>query len=51
MLCMAIVTQNGRTFSRSGYVHSLEFLFAQQFFRPGKSLENGDKVWTNGKKH
>jgi len=24
--------------------------FAQQFSRPGKSLENGDKVWENGKK-
>ena len=22
--------------------------FAQQFFRPGKSLENGDKVWKDG---
>ena len=24
--------------------------FAQRFSRPGKSLENGDKVWKNGKK-
>ena len=24
--------------------------FAQQFFRPGKSLENRDKVWKNSKK-
>ena len=24
--------------------------FVQQFFRPGKSLENGGKVWKNGKK-
>ena len=24
--------------------------FAQQFSRPGKSLENGDKVWEHGKK-
>ena len=24
--------------------------FAQQFSRPGKSLENGDEVWENGKK-
>ena len=36
MLCMAIATPNGRTFSRSGFVQSLEFLFAQQFSRPGK---------------
>ena len=50
MLCMAIGTPNGRKFSMSGFVQRLEFLFAQQFSRPGKSLENGDKVWTNGKK-
>ena len=24
--------------------------FAQQFSRPEKSLENGDKVWKNSKK-
>ena len=24
--------------------------FAKQFSRPGQSLENGDKVWKNGKK-
>ena len=34
----------------TGFVQSLEFLkkcwnFAQQFSRPRKSLENGDKVW------
>ena len=36
MLCIAIATPNGRTFSRSGFVQSLELLFAQQFSRPGK---------------
>ena len=36
MLCMALATRNGRTFSRSGFVQSLELLFAQQFSRPGK---------------
>ena len=51
MLCMALATRNGRTFSRLGFVQSLELLFAQQFSRPGKRLENGDEVWTNGKKH
>ena len=34
-----------------GFVQSLEFLkFANQFSRPGKSLENKDKVWKNGRK-
>ena len=42
---------HGRTFSRLGFVQSLELLFAQQFSRPEKRLENGDEVWTNGKKH
>ena len=42
---------HGRTFSRLGFVQSLELLFAQQFSRPGKRLENGDEVWTNGKKN
>ena len=36
LLCMAIATPNGRTFSRSGFVQSLELLFPQQFSRPGK---------------
>ena len=36
MLCIAIATPNGRTFSRSGFVQSLELLFAQQFSKPGK---------------
>ena len=27
----------------------LEKVFAQQFFRPGKSLEKGDEVGKNGK--
>ena len=36
MLCIAIATPNGRTFSRSGFVQSLELLFAQQFSTPGK---------------
>ena len=40
---------------QTGLVQSLEFLekvlkFAKQFFRPGKSLENRDKVWKNGKR-
>ena len=48
---MALATPNGQTFSRSGFVLSLELLFAQQFSRPGKRLQNGDKVWTNGKKN
>ena len=47
MLCMALATRKGRTFSRLGFVQSLELLFAQQFSRPGKRLENGDEVWTN----
>ena len=38
----------------TGFVQSwiLEkvFKFAKQFSRPGQSLENGDKVWTKGKK-
>ena len=39
---------------KSGFVQSLEFLkkflkCAQQFFRPGKSLENRDEVLKNGK--
>ena len=51
MLRMALATPNGRTFSRSKLVLSLELLFVQQFSRPGKRLENGDKVWTNGKKN
>ena len=38
----------------SGLVQSCEFLKKswnfQQFSRPGKSLENGDKVWKNVKK-
>ena len=51
MLHMALATPNGQTFSRSGFVLSLELLFAQQFSRPGKRLQNGDKVWTNGKKN
>ena len=51
MLRIALATPNGRTFSRSGFVLSLELLFVQQFSRPGKRLENGDKVWTNGKKN
>ena len=43
---------NGR---KTGSVQSLQFLkkvlkFAQQFSRPGKILENRDKVWKNGKK-
>ena len=39
---------------RPGFEKSLEFLkkkvlkFAQKFFRLGKSLENGDKVWKSG---
>ena len=36
------------------FVQSLEFLkvlkFTPSFSRPGKSLENGDKVWKHGKK-
>ena len=43
MLCMALATRKGRTFSRLGFVQSLELLFAQQFSRPRKRLENGDK--------
>ena len=39
---------------QTGCVQSLEFLkvlkFTPSFSRPGKSLENGDKVWKHGKK-
>ena len=38
----------------TGFVQSLilekVLKFAQQFSRPGQSLEGGDKVWKNGKK-
>ena len=51
--CNTLISISSQVFN-TGFVQSwiLEkgLKFAKQFSRPGQSLENGDKVWKNGKK-